>query len=169
MKSHQIMCVGPLLAPSYEPLAHHWNEASLSFFYSYHFGRGSSELVPLPNSCIRSTRYCNRLHDFPVTFRTCCKDVYVNSFFPHTARHGNSLPAEHFHFIYDLNGSTCRVNEYFFLGVFLYNFPLRFSSFLLFLLTSSLVVALQPCMDWPQFKKIGSSPRFISNRVVVLD
>ena len=114
MKSHQIMCVGPLLAPSYEPLAHHWNEASLSFFYSYHFGRGSSELVPLPNSCIRSTRYCNRLHDFPVTFRTCCKDVYVNSFFPYTARHGNSLPAEHFHFIYDLNGSTCRVNEYFF-------------------------------------------------------
>ena len=114
IKSHQIMCVGPLLAPSYEALAHLWNEASLSLSYSYYFGRGSSELGPLPSSCIRSTRYSNRLHDFSVTFCTCCKDVYVNSFFPHTARHGNSLPAEHFPFTYDLNGSTCRVNEYFF-------------------------------------------------------
>ena len=43
--------VGPLLAASLEPLAHHLNVASLSLFYRYYFGRHSSELaelVPLP-------------------------------------------------------------------------------------------------------------------------
>ena len=74
--------VGPSLAASLEPLAHHQNVASLSLFYRY-FGRFSSELaqpVPLPYSPGRSTRYSDRLHDFSVN------DVYVNSFFPHTAR-----------------------------------------------------------------------------------
>ena len=45
--------VGPSLAASLEPLAHHRNVASLSFFYRYYFGRCSSEwaeLVPLPYS-----------------------------------------------------------------------------------------------------------------------
>ena len=45
--------VGPLLAASLEPLAHHQNVASLSLFYRYYFGRCSSELaqlVPLPFS-----------------------------------------------------------------------------------------------------------------------
>ena len=80
--------VGPSLAASLEPLAHHQNVASLSLFYRYYFGRCSSELaqlVPLPVS--RPTRYSDRLHDFSVTIPTrCYKDVYVNSFFPHTAR-----------------------------------------------------------------------------------
>ena len=43
--------VGPLLAASVEPLAHHRNVASLYLFYRYYFGRCSSELaqlVPLP-------------------------------------------------------------------------------------------------------------------------
>ena len=62
--------VGPSLAASLEPLAHRRNVASLSLFYRYYFGRCSSELaelVPLPYSQGRSTRYCDRLHDFSVT------------------------------------------------------------------------------------------------------
>ena len=37
--------VGPSLAASLEPLAHRRNVASLSLFYSYYFGRCSSELA----------------------------------------------------------------------------------------------------------------------------
>ena len=91
--------VSPSLAASLEPLAHHRNVASLSLFYRYYFGRCSSELaqlVPLPFSWGRSTRYSDRLHDFSVTIPRCYKDVYVNSFFPHTARLWNSLPIECF-------------------------------------------------------------------------
>ena len=62
--------VGPSLAASVDLLAHRRNVASLSLFYRYYFGRCSSELaqlVPLPFSRGRSTRYCDRLHDFSVT------------------------------------------------------------------------------------------------------
>ena len=58
--------VGPSLAVSLEPLAHRRNVASLNLFYRYYFGRCSSELaqlVPLPFSRGRSTRYSDRLHD----------------------------------------------------------------------------------------------------------
>ena len=91
--------VGPSLAASLEPLAHRRNVASLSLFYRYYFGRCSSELaqlVPLPFSRGRSTRYSDRLHDFSVTIPRCYKDVYVNSFFPRTAKLWNSLPIECF-------------------------------------------------------------------------
>ena len=80
--------VGASLAASLEPLAHRRNVVSLSLFYRYCFGRCSSELaqlVPLPFSRGRSTRYSDRLHDFSVTIPRCYKDVYVNSFFPRTA------------------------------------------------------------------------------------
>ena len=53
--------VGPSLAASPEPLAHRQNVASLSLFYRYYFGRCSSELVSLPYSRGRSTRYSDRL------------------------------------------------------------------------------------------------------------
>ena len=62
--------VGPSVAASLEPLAHHRNVASLSLFYRSYFGRCSSELaqlVPLPFSRGRSSRYPERLHDFSVT------------------------------------------------------------------------------------------------------
>ena len=74
--------VGPSFVASLEALAHHQNVASLSLFDRYYFGRCSSELVqlvPLPFSRGRSTRYSDRLH------------VYVNSFFPHTDRLWNSV------------------------------------------------------------------------------
>ena len=81
--------VGPSLAASLEPLAHCQIVASLSLFYRYYFGRCLSELaqlVPLLFSRGRSTHYSDRLQDFSVTIPRCYKDVYVNSFFPRTAR-----------------------------------------------------------------------------------
>ena len=105
--------VGPALAASLEPLAHRGNVASLSLFYRYYFGRCSSELaqlVPLPYSRGRSTRYFDRLHDFFVTIPRCYKDAH--SFFPRTARLWNSLPIECFPLTYDLSGFKSRINRY---------------------------------------------------------
>ena len=107
--------VGPSLAASLEPLAHLRNVASLSLFYRYYFGRCSSELaqlVPLPFSRGRSTRYSDRLHDFSVTIPRCYKDVYVKSFFPRTAKLWNSLPIECFPLTYDLSGFKFRINKH---------------------------------------------------------
>ena len=107
--------VGPSLAASVEPLAHHRNVASLSLFYRYYFGRCSSELaqlVPLPFSRGRSTRYSDRLHDFSVTICWCYKDVYVNSFFRRTARLWNSLPIECFPLTSDLSGFKSRIKRH---------------------------------------------------------
>ena len=62
--------VGLSPAASFEPLAHRRNVTSLSLFYRYYFGICSSELaqlVPLPFSRGRSTRYSDRLRDFSVT------------------------------------------------------------------------------------------------------
>ena len=76
--------VGPSLAASLEPLAHRRNVPSLSLFYRYYFGRCSSELaqvVLLPYSRGKSTRYSDILHEFSVIIRRYYKDVYVNSFF----------------------------------------------------------------------------------------
>ena len=107
--------VVPLLAASLEPLADRRNVASLSHSCRYYFGRCSSELaqlVPLPFSRGRSTRYSDRLHDFSVTIPRCYKDVYVNSFFPRTRRLWNSLPIECFPLTYDLSGFRSRINRH---------------------------------------------------------
>ena len=101
------------LAASFESLAYCWNVTSLSLFYRYYFGRCFSELVqlvPLPFSRGRSTHYSYRLHNFPVAFPGCYKDVYVNSFFPCTALLSNSLPIECFPFTYNRNGFKFRIN-----------------------------------------------------------
>ena len=90
--------------------------ASLSLFYRYYFGRCSSELaqlVPLPFSRGRSTRYYDRLDDFSVTIPRCYKDVYVNIFFSRTARLWNSLPIECFPLTYDLSDFKSRINKHF--------------------------------------------------------
>ena len=105
--------VGPSLAASLEPLTHRRKVASLSLFYRYYFSRYSSELaqlVPLPYSRGRSTRYSDRLHDFSVTIPRCYKDV--NGFFPRTARLWNSLSIECFPLTYDLSGFKSRINRY---------------------------------------------------------
>ena len=106
--------VGSSLATSLEPLAHRRNVASLSLFYRYHFGRSSSELaqlVPLPYSRGRPTRYSDRLHNFSVIIPRCYKDVYANSFFPRTVKLWNSLPIECFSLTY-LNGFKSRINRH---------------------------------------------------------
>ena len=107
--------VGPSLAASVELLAHCRNVASLSLLYRYYFGSCSSELaqlVPLLFSRGRFTRYSDRLHGFSVIIPKCYKDVYVNSFFPRTARLSNSLPIECFPLTYDLSGFNCRINRH---------------------------------------------------------
>ena len=80
---------GTSLAASAEHLTHCRNVASLSLFHRHYFGICSSELaelVPLLYFCGRFTRYSDGLHDSSVTIPKCYKDVYVNSFFPQTAR-----------------------------------------------------------------------------------
>ena len=143
--------VGPSLAASLEPLAHRRNVTSLSLFYRYYFGRCSSELaqlVPLPYSRRRSTRYSDRLYDSSITIPRCYKDVYVNSFFPRTARLWNSLPIECFPLTCDLSGFKSRINRSFNCRFFLNRFPVCFNLFVLpFLVTPYLVVAAQPCME----------------------
>ena len=105
----------PSLATSLEPLAHLRNLAGLSLFYRYYFGRCFSELaqlVLLPFSQGRSTRYSDILHDFSVTIPRCCKYVYVNSFFPRTARLWNYLLIECFPLTYNVNGCKSRIDRH---------------------------------------------------------
>ena len=107
--------VGPSLAASLELLAHHQNVASLSLSYRYYFGKcwfEVAQLIPLPYWWGRSTRCSNRLHDFSVTIPRCCKDVYVNSFFPCKARLWNYFPIECFPLTYNLNGFKCRISRH---------------------------------------------------------
>ena len=107
--------LGPSLACSLKPLTHRRDVASFSLFYRYYFGRCSSglaQLVPLPDSRVRSTRYSDRLDDFSVTIPRCYKEVYANSFFPRTARLWNSLPIECFPLTYDFSGFKSRINRY---------------------------------------------------------
>ena len=126
----------------------HWNAASLSLFYRYYCGRCSSELaqlVPLPHSRSRPTRYSDSLHSFSVTIHRCYKDIYVNSFFHRTARLRNSLLAKYFPLNYYLNRYKSRVNRYLFSldSFFLISCPVYFLSFpLIFLLTPFHVVAV---------------------------
>ena len=106
--------VGPSHAASLELMAPRQNVASLSLFCSYYFGRRSAELVelvPFPYSRGKATRCSKRLHDFSVTIPRSYKDVYVNSFFPPTARFWNSLPLECFPLTYDLSGCKSRINR----------------------------------------------------------
>ena len=151
--------VGPSLAASLEPLAHRQNAASLSLFNRYYFGRCSlktAQLVPLPFSWERSTRYSDRLHDFSVTISRYYKDVYVNSFLICTARLWNSLPIECFPLIYDLNGFKSRINRH----LFLRRFPACFN---IFVLLFSVVPCLFFAWSESQFKKKNSISVFINS------
>ena len=91
------------------------NVTSLSLFYTYYFGRFSSELaelVPLSYTRGRSTHYSDRLHDFSVIIPRCYKDVNVNSFFLRTARLWNSLPIECFPLTNHLSGFKSVINRH---------------------------------------------------------
>ena len=107
--------VDPSLDASLGRFAHRRNTVTLSFFYRYYFGECSSELtelVPLHYSRGTSIRYSDRFHDFSVTIPRCYKDVYVDNFFPRTARLWHFLPIECFPLIFDLIGFKSRINRY---------------------------------------------------------
>ena len=129
-----------------------------SLLYRYYFGRHSSELpqlVPLPFSQGKSTRYSDRLHDFFATIPRCYKDVYVNSFFPRSARIRISLPIECFPLTYDLSGCKSKINRHLFnCRFFLNRFPVCFNLFVLFfLVTLYLIISVQPSWSESQFLK----------------
>ena len=141
LQKHICRTVVPSLATSLQHLGHCENC----------FGRSSSELaqlVSLPYSQGRSTCYSDRLHDLSVTISRCYKDVYVNSFFPCTARLWNYLPIECFPLTYDLNGFKSRINRHLLtVGSFQRDFLYALIFFvLLFLVTQCLVVAVHLCM-----------------------
>ena len=71
-----------------------------------------AEMVPLPFSRGRSTRYSNRFRDFSVTIPRCYKVVNTNSFFPCTTRLRDSLTMECFSLTYYLNGFKSRISRY---------------------------------------------------------
>ena len=112
------MCrtVIPWLAASLEPSLHCRSVARLSLFCRYYFGRCSSELaqlVLLSYSWGRPTCYSDRSYEFSVTIPRCYKDIYVNNFFPHTARHSNFLPIEGFPLTYALNSLSLELRDTF--------------------------------------------------------
>ena len=80
--------VGPPLAASVKPLAHRRNVASLSLFYRYYFGRSSAELAELVPLLFFEGGLLVILIDCMIFMSPFLdvKDVYVNSFFPRTAR-----------------------------------------------------------------------------------
>ena len=105
------MTVGPSLVASLEPLAHRQNVFSIgitlvdvlqNWLNWFHFFFSPQ----------RWTCYSDRLHNFSATILRNNKDVYVNSFFTHTARPWNSLLMECFPLTYDLNGFKSRINRH---------------------------------------------------------
>ena len=104
-----MMYLGPSLAASLEPLAHGQNIARLGLFYRCWTGWTGSTFLFLREVY---THYSDRLHDFCVTISSCYRDVYLNIFFPRTARLWNSLPIEFFCLTYDLNGFKSRTKRH---------------------------------------------------------
>ena len=73
-------------------------------------------LFPLSTACLERLFFKMilvkmGLHNYHFIPR-CYKDVYVNDFFPCTARLLNSLPVECFPLTYDLNGFKSRINRH---------------------------------------------------------
>ena len=71
----KVLCKAvPAIPPaSLETLAHHRNVTNVTLFYMYYSKRCSSELVeivPIPSSHVKSTRYSVEFHDLSVTKTT---------------------------------------------------------------------------------------------------
>ena len=87
--------------------------AYISLFYRDCFRRCSSQNWPnWFHFLFLEVGLLNKLHDFPVSIPVCYKDVYVNSFFPHTARFWNTLSIECFSLTYDRSGFKFRINRH---------------------------------------------------------
>ena len=96
--------VGPSLAASLEPLAHRITliDVLQNWLNWFHFLFLEGGLLVILIDCI----------DFSVTIPWCYKNVYVNSFFPRTAKLSNSLPQECFPLTYDLSGFKLRISSH---------------------------------------------------------
>ena len=148
------MCVSPWLASPLEPLALSQNAASLSFLYSYYFGRCSSELILLAHSLGSSTHYSNRLYDFLSPFLDVIR-----------------MPTSIVSFLAHLDPGILSLQNAFLwpISALLYDFNI----FLLFLVIPCIFHFMHhPCMKWKKLKN-GSkfyekSPSFASSRKVVL-
>ena len=107
-----------------------------------------AELVPFSYSRGISTRYSNSFYDFSVSISRYYQDIYVNSFFPGTARFISSLLLESCAFMCDVNGFESRVDRHQPLLGSVISFLVCFS-FLSFCFSSNSVrlVAVQPCMQ----------------------
>ena len=79
---------------------------------AYNYSFLTKIVISTPYFIENVTSYSDRLHDFSFTIPRCYKDVYVNSFFPRTAKLWNSLSIECFSLTYDLNGFTSRINRH---------------------------------------------------------
>ena len=86
--------------------------ANLSLSYRYYFGNGHLNLMNFLHFLILVISPIVILHDFSVINPRHYKAVYVNSFLPRTSRLWNSLTAECFTMIYDLNGFSSKVNRH---------------------------------------------------------
>ena len=147
------MIVGPSLASSLEPLAHPSELA---------------QLVPLPFFRGRATCYSDRLPDFSDTIPRCYKDVYANSFFPHTAKLWNSLSIECLSLTYDLSGFKARINRHLLTRFFLNRSSVSCNLFCAsFLATPCLIVAASPCMEWIPIKKKSITSENVSSEAQV--
>ena len=67
---------------------------------------------PPKSSCARHETVDIDVLVTSITIPRCYKDIYVNSFFPCTARPWNSVPIECFPLTYDLSGFKSRINRY---------------------------------------------------------
>ena len=91
--------VCPSLAASLELLTQRQNVTSFSVFFGYY-------LVDVHLNLLNWFCFLFLvegqwlLHDFAVTIRWCYKNVYIYSFFQHTARLWNSLFADCFRFLF---------------------------------------------------------------------
>ena len=83
-----------------------------SFICYYECSFELAQLDLFPYSWEISTRYSHKLHDFSVTIQNCHNDVYVNSFFPCTARFWNFFAIKCFPLIYDLNSFKSRIKRH---------------------------------------------------------
>ena len=110
--------VRPSLAAFLEPLAHRWNVASLSLFYRYYLVDVHLIWLIWFHFLIIKRGVLVILIDWMIFLSPFLDvtEIYVNSFFPCTARLCNSPPIEYFLLTFDLNGLKSRTLADFFLS-----------------------------------------------------
>ena len=142
--------VGPSLAEFSWTLGSSSKYSQLISF-SYYFVRCSSQLAQLVSllySWERSVCYSDRLHKFPVTISRCYEYIYVTRFFLAQPDPG-ILCLWNVFWAMIFMALSPELKAPFICRFFLNRFLVCFNLFvLLFVVTPSLVVAVQLCMEW---------------------